>query len=223
MDLREAMTARHTVRTFVNEPVDDHLVDMLRERMEQNNRQYGLQMTMWLGDTAAFGPVSGWVDGKGALDYIILSGPDAPDTAYRLGYASADLMLYAQTIGLNTWWAVGSCDMKAIREEAAGPVTVGIVSFGIGTTQGVPHPSKTAAEVSRWEGDGPAPAWFTAGVQAALLAPTAMNRQAFCLHGSGTTVRYETTEPGHCAEVDRGIVCYHVELGAGAGTFHWAD
>ena len=222
MDMKEAMSARHTVRVFEDKPVDAALSGQLRARMERNNETYGTRMTMRLGDTAAFGPASSWPDGKGSLDYVILSGPEGPDAERTIGYAGADLMLYAQTIGLNTWWVAGTCDMVKVREEAAGAVTVGVLAFGKGLTQGVPHPSKSPADVAVWEGAGPAPAWFDAGVKAALLAPTGMNRQAFRLHGSDGAVRYETTEAGPCAGVDEGIVRCHFELGAGKDAFHWA-
>ena len=46
-----------------------------------------------------------------------------------------------------------------------------------GETQGLPHKSKSMEEVIQL--DGPAPEWFQKGVEAALLAPTAMNQQKF--------------------------------------------
>lgn len=40
---------------------------------------------------------------KNVREYFLMAGPDAPDLDERLGYAGADLMLYVQTLGLNTW------------------------------------------------------------------------------------------------------------------------
>ncbi len=85
--------------------------------------------------------------------------------------------------------------------------------------QGRTHRSKRASQVSSYAGKEPE--WFRAGVEAALLAPTAINRQAFTLEGSGRTVR-ATYVPGVLSGVDLGIVKHHFELGAGRENFDWA-
>lgn len=98
------------------------------------------------------------------------------------------------------------------KEDEGGKV-IGIIAIGYGATQGVPHKSKRPAEVSSYAGE--APDWFSEGVRAALLAPTAYNRQDFMITGEGSTVTIET-KPGAFAKTDKGIVRYHFELGAGA-------
>ncbi len=52
-----------------------------------------------------------------------------------------------------------------------------VIALGYGETQGLPHKSKSMEEVIQL--DEPAPEWFQKGVEAALLAPTAMNQQKF--------------------------------------------
>ena len=73
-------------------------------------------------------------------------------------------------------------------------------------------------QVSAYEGD--APEWFKEGVKAALLAPTALNRQGFMLTGSGRRVELRC-ENGIFSGVDAGLVKYHFELGAGTENFEW--
>lgn len=68
--------------------------------------------------------------------------------------------------------------------------------------------------------DGAAPQWFTNGVKTALLAPTALNKQAFFIKGSGSNVTI-TYSGGNLADTDLGIVKYHFELGAGKENFEW--
>ena len=77
---------------------------------------------------------------------------------------------------MNTWWIGGTFSRKNVEQAAPGKKVIGIVAVGFGVTSGVAHKSKTAAEVSSYE--GPAPQWFADGVQAALLAPTALNSNA---------------------------------------------
>ena len=58
-------------------------------------------------------------------------------------------------------------------------------------------------------------------MEAALLAPTAMNRQNFYLTLEGNTVRLRSG--GACAAVNRGILKYQFELGAGTEHFQWGE
>ena len=65
------------------------------------------------------------------------------------------------------------------------------------------------------------PEWFRRGVQAALLAPTAMNQQKFTFTLQGDTVSAKAGT-GFYSKVDLGIAKYHFEIGAGTENFRWA-
>ena len=68
--------------------------------------------------------------------------------------------------------------------------------------------------------DGNSPEWFRSGVEAALLAPTAVNQQKFTLtYAAGKVAARAGT--GFYTKVDLGIVKYHFELGAGKENFEW--
>ena len=69
-------------------------------------------------DTGAFGPLLRLVLAKGVRNYIILAGEDREDLEERLGYCGADVMLYARTLGLDTWWVGGTFSRKAVRKKA---------------------------------------------------------------------------------------------------------
>ena len=130
----------------------------------------------------------------------------------------ADLMLYAQTLGLNTWWVGGTYNRKGAQEKSEGAKPVGIIAVGYGQTQGVPHKTKTAEQVSSY--DGETPQWFKDGIEAALLAPTALAKQAFTVRGKGNKVSI-SCDNGIFTGVDTGLVKYHFELGAGKDNFQW--
>lgn len=85
-------------------------------------------------------------------------------------------------------------------------------------TQGVPHKSKQSAEIASYH--GAEPAWFEQGVKAVLLAPTALNKQAFTIRGDGRKVSM-TCKNGMFSGIDLGIGKYHFELGAGQEQFEW--
>jgi hypothetical protein len=91
---------------------------------------------------------------------------------------------------------------------------------GYGATQGRPHRNRPVSALCRVERE-PAPDWFWRGVEAAMLAPTAVNRQQFCVIWTGETVKAQATAGG-LAHLDLGIVKYHFEIGADNTDFDWA-
>ena len=65
------------------------------------------------------------------------------------------------------------------------------------------------------------PDWFRKGMEAAQLAPTAVNQQKFLFTLSdGNTVTAKAIG-GFYDKVDLGIVKYHFEIGAGKENFSW--
>lgn len=223
MDIKEAMSARHTVRKYTDRPIPPEVVAMLRERIRQNNEAYGLCMQLVTENADAFNAVLKMVLAKGVLNYIVLAGPDTEDLGEKIGYSSADVMLYAQTLGLNTWWVGGTFSRKGVKKNISfseGQKILGIVAVGYGETQGVPHKSKNPEEISAYQGE--APTWFHQGVAAVLLAPTALNKQAFTITAVGDQVTMQCKN-GAFSGVDLGIGKYHFELGAGKENFTWNE
>lgn len=220
MTIQEAIRQRHMVRKYLDKPIPEELAAGLRERLEMNNRVSGLHLTLVTGSADGLGAVAKLIS-KHVNNYIILAGPDTPDLDEALGYWGADAMLFAQTLGLNSWWIGGMFNAKG----AAGHLTEtglrvnGVLAVGYGASQGIPHKSKTASDISSYNGS--APRWFQEGAAALLLAPTALNRQAYRLRGEGNKVTL-TYDSGHFAGIDLGIGKYHFEAGAGKENFAWA-
>ncbi|MCI8336137.1 MAG: nitroreductase [Peptococcaceae bacterium] len=223
MDMKEAMFQRHTVRKYIDRPIPRDLVADIAARLQQHNEAYGLNMQLITENNDAFNAVLKLVLAKGVHNYIILAGPDTADLGEKIGYSGADMMLYVQTLGLNTWWVGGTFSRKGVEKHADlpdGQRLLGVIVVGYGQTQGVPHKSKKAADISAYQGE--APTWFQQGVTAVLLAPTALNKQAFTIHGVGNQVRMQC-DNGAFSGVDLGIGKYHFELGAGKENFTWTE
>lgn len=221
MTLKEAMEKRHTVRKYTDRPIPQEIVQKLTERIDRNNETYHLNMKLVTENTEALGAAVKLIMAKGVRNYIILAGSAAKSTEENLGYCGADIMLYAQTLGLNTWWIGGTFSRKGVKRNAGlkeNEKIAGIIAVGYGATQGVPHKSKKPEEISSYEGT--APEWFTNGVCAVLLAPTALNRQAFTIAGKGDTVSM-TCNNGGFSDIDLGIGKYHFEIGAGEEKVVW--
>lgn len=220
MTIKEAMQERHMVRKYIDKPIPSDLVEKLNARIAENNQTYSLSLSLVTGNADGLGALAKML-GKGVKNYIVLAGPDSADLDEKLGYCGADMILYAQTLGLNTWWVGGMYNAKGAQKNMnSGAVHInGVLAIGYGQTQGVPHKSKTTAEISSYKGT--APQWFIDGVNALLLAPTALNKQAFTVRGDGNKV-YLTCDSGHFAGIDLGIGKYHFEVGAGKDNFEWA-
>ncbi len=213
------MKQRHMVRKYTDKPIPSNLVEKLNARIAENNQTYNLNLSLVTGNADGLGTFAKML-GKGVKNYIILAGPDAVDLDERLGYCGADMILYAQTLGLNTWWVGGMYNAKGAQKNMdVSPARInGVLAIGYGQTQGVPHKSKTPAQISSY--NGAAPQWFMDGVDALLLAPTALNKQAFMVKGDGRKVSI-TCDSGHFAGIDLGIGKYHFEVGAGKENFEW--
>ena len=220
MTFEEAMRERHTVRKFTDKDIPKDIRSKLNTRMFANNEKYSVSMRFMIDDTNAFGFLTKLFLTKGVKYYFILSGGNIFTTDEKLGYCGTDLMLYAQTLGLNTWWVGGTYNRRYINRHATGDKVLGLIAVGYGENQGVPHKSKSVEEVCKYEGD--MPEWFRNGVEAALLAPTALNKQAFFIEGKENNVVLSYSN-GAFSGVDKGIIKYHFELGAGTEKFFWVN
>lgn len=221
MNITEALYGRHAVRSYVPCPIKEETADALRVEIEKSNREAGLHFQLVTDEPEAFGGFRARLAGfSGVSSYVALAGPHSRDLEERVGYYGQRLALRIQMLGLNTCWAAGSFRRGKCRwDPEKGDRLVCLLAAGYGTTPGHPHESRSVDSVCR--ADRPIPEWFRLGVEAALLAPTAMNRQNFYLTLEGNTVRLRSG--GACAAVNRGILKYQFELGAGTEHFQWGE
>ena len=227
MTLQEAIEARHSVRAYKNEPLTDDVVKALEEQIAVLNREGKLHMQLILNEPKAFqGTMAKYGKFRNANNYIVMAGKKAEDLDERIGYYGEHLVLLAQTLGLNTCW-VGLSYRKIpdtyVLEE--GEVIKAYIAIGYGETQGVPHKIKTVEQVSN--ASDITPSWFKKGVEAALLAPTAVNQQKFSFEHVGVkNNRHQIrAKKGFSmigyTKMDLGIARYHFEIGAGEVNFDW--
>jgi hypothetical protein len=107
---------------------------------------------------------------------------------------------------------------------------------GYGESQGVSHKIKTVEQVSRSavrtlgsskNASDITPSWFKKGIEAALLAPTAVNQQKFSFEyiGMRNNRHQVRAKKGFSmigyTKIDLGIAKYHFEIGAGEVNFEW--
>ena len=211
----EAVRARHSVRAYQEKPIPAELRRQLNDYVEALNRESGLHITIQYDDPAGFDSrLAHYGSFRNVANYIVLAGKKEGDFDFRCGYYGEKLVLFAQTLGLNTCWAALTFNKKKVRQLIPeGESLCMVIALGYGETQGRQHKSKDASKVQELAGE--APDWFKRGLEAALLAPTAVNQQKFCfsIEAGEPTVRVKGI--GSCTRVDLGIAALHFELGSG--------
>ena len=155
-----------------------------------------------------------------------MAGKKAEDLDERIGYYGEHLVLLAQTLGLNTCWVgLSYSKVPGTYELGEDEKIACYIAIGYGETQGVSHKIKTVEQVSNASDN--TPSWFKKGVEAALLAPTAVNQQKFSFEyvGEKNNCHQIRAKKGFSmigyAKMDLGIAKYHFEIGADNTNFDW--
>lgn len=227
MTLLEAIEARHSVRAYKNEPLAEDVVKVLEEQIAALNQEGHLHMQLVVNEPKAFqGTLAKYGKFRNASNYIVMAGKRADDLDERIGYYGEHLVLLAQTLGLNTCWVgLSYSKVPGTYQLADGEKIVCYIAIGYGEVQGTNHKIKTVEQVSNASDN--TPLWFRKGVEAALLAPTAVNQQKFSFEYAGmnnnrhqVSVKKGFSMIGY-TQIDLGIAKYHFEIGAGKVNFEW--
>lgn len=213
MDILEAMKERHSVRRYLDKSIEaekrvalDALAAELNESSDVHIQIFYDEPTCFSGFRAKYGKFCG------VTNYIALVGKKSDKLDETLGYCGERIVLKAQQLGLNTCW-VALTHGKSKAVVGKGEKEVCLIALGYGASNGVAHKNKTLQEVSNCTDNSPE--WFTNGVNAALLAPTAMNQQKFYFELRSDESVYVKCKIGFYAGVDLGIVKYHFEAATG--------
>ena len=226
MTLQEAITARHSVRKYIDKEIPADIVTALQDKIAEYNKVGNLNIQLVLNETRAFTGMLSYGSFSGVRNYFVMVGKKGADLDERVGYYGEQLVLLAQTLGLNTCW-VGLSYRKVPEAYNVGKdeKLACMIALGYGETQGVSHKIKTIEQVSN--ASDLTPAWFKRGVEAALLAPTAVNQQKFSFEyvGMSNNRHLVRAKKGFSmigyTKMDLGIAKYHFEIGAGKVNFEW--
>ena len=251
MTLQEAISARHSVRKYLDKDIPADIVAVLQDRIAEYNRGGNLNIQLVLNESKAFTGMLAYGKFSGVKNYLVMVGKKAAskreqsdacidsaereqarmkfkskDLDERIGYYGEQLVLLAQTLGLNTCW-VGLSYRKVPEAYNVGTdeKLACMIALGYGETQGVSHKIKTVEQISN--ASDATPAWFRGGVEAALLAPTAVNQQKFSFEYVGMkNDRHQVrAKKGFSVigytQMDLGIAKCHFEIGAGKENFDW--
>ena len=227
MTIQEAIEARHSVRAYKDQPLSEEIVKVLEDEIVKLNNEGQLHIQLICNEPKAFqGTLAKYGKFRNANNYLVMAGKRADDLDERIGYYGEHIVLLAQTLGLNTCW-VGLSYSKVpgtyVLEE--GEKIACYIAIGYGETQGSGHKIKTVEQVSN--ASDITPSWFKKGIEAALLAPTAVNQQKFSFEyvGMSNNRHQVRAKKGFSmigyTQMDLGIAKYHFVVGAGKVNFEW--
>ena len=227
MTIQEAIQLRHSVRSYKDVPLSEDIVKSLQSEIIKINEKGGLHAQLILNEPKAFqGTLAKYGKFQNVQNYLVMAGKKAEDLDERIGYYGEHLVLFAQTLGLNTCW-VGLSYSKVpgtyVLDE--GEKIACYIAIGYGDTQGGSHKIKTVEQVSN--ASDITPSWFRKGVEAALLAPTAVNQQKFFFEYKGINDGHHRVlaKKGFSmigyTHMDLGIAKYHFEAASGQVNFKW--
>ncbi len=224
MDIYEAIKERHSVRQYLDKPLEEKDKEALISLIDECNKESGLHIQLVCDEPKAFqSKLAKYGHFENANNYIVLVGKKQPRLDEKCGYWGQKIVIAAQMMGLNTCWVAMSYKKipGAFSVEKDEKLTV-VIAIGYGANQGKERKSKSPEDVCY--DIQSAPLWFKRGVEFALLAPTATNQQKFTINLDGISNRVKVKAGfGPESKVDLGIVKYNFEIGAGKENFEWAD
>ncbi len=220
----EALKSRHSVRKYQDRPLSPTDVEALEQEIGRLNADGNLHMQLVVNERKAFKGFLSYGSFSNVANYVMIVGRKSDSLEYRAGYYGEKLVLFAQSIGLNT------CMVGLTYKKVGGAFEVGpdekvvlCIAVGYGEPDGFrAHKIKTPEQVSNVGPDSPD--WFKRGVDAALLAPTAVNQQKFYfeyLPDSSVRPTKGSSLVGY-TKIDLGIAMYNFEVGA-AQPVVWTD
>ena len=221
MTLEDAIKARRSIRKFEDKPISDALKTILEEKIAEINDKTGLHIQLITNKPEAFQSFLSHYGGfENAVNYIALVGKKSAFLDEMCGYYGEQLVLLAQQIGLSTCWVGGTFNRRGSFYACEKDEKLClIIAVGYAAEDGKVHKSKERDQITKAGED--APDWFWKGVDAALLAPTAINQQKFLLTLTENGKVTAKAGMGPFSKVDLGIVKYHFEIGSGKGKEIW--
>lgn len=209
MDILEIMKERHSVRQYKNQTIELAKREAINALINDVNAKSKLSIQAFYDEPKCFKSfMAHYGKFENVENYIAIVGNK--NEQEKAGYYGEKIVLKCQELGLNTCW-VGMTHGKSKAEIKRGQKLLVIISLGYGEMQGVPHKSKSIAELGKAD---QSTEWFGRGMEAVSLAPTAVNQQKFLFELKNGNVTAKNLG-GFYSNMDLGIAKYHFEAATG--------
>ena len=209
MEILEIIKSRHSVRQYRNQTIEESKREELNTCIKEANEESHLSIQVFYDEPKCFDSfMAHYGKFTNVGNYIAIVGNKSDQE--KAGYYGEKIVLKCQEMGLNTCW-VAMTHGKSQAKIKKGQKLLILISLGYGDTQGVAHRSKSIKELSHADEETE---WFTKGMEAVCLAPTAMNQQKFLFELKNGVVIAKSLG-GFYSKIDLGIAKYHFEAVTG--------
>ena len=209
MEILEIIKSRHSVRQYRNQTIEESKREELNTCIKEANEESHLSIQVFYDEPKCFDSfMAHYGKFTNVGNYIAIVGNKSDQE--KAGYYGEKIGLKCQEMGLNTCW-VAMTHGKSQAKIKKGQKLLILISLGYGDTQGVAHRSKSIKELSHADEETE---WFTKGMEAVCLAPTAMNQQKFLFELKNGVVTAKSLG-GFYSKIDLGIAKYHFEAVTG--------
>jgi nitroreductase len=230
-----AIESRHSTRTYNGQPMPGHILEQMEQVCRDFRPSDSVRAKLVVKpDTRVFkGILGGYGKVKDAPAYVAFIGNlKAANVQKMIGYLGEGIILEATALGLATCWVGGFFRRQVVEDEIA---LAGDEHIFAVTPLGYPaakdtfndklmrgfrkhKPRKSLDDLVSGLEPGDWPEWMKAGLMAARLAPSAMNRQPWRFHVEPQSVTLSLDNRRDILPVskhlDCGIAMLHFELGA---------
>ena len=143
MTILEAIQSRHSVRKYIDKPIEEDIVRKLQDKVSEVNEKGNLHIQLLEDAGNTFNRLLNRAMGLGSAPSVIACvGKDDETLDERIGYYGEKIVLLAQSLGLNTCWA-GTYNKKNVKAEILNDERLAIViAIGYGKNPGKPNKSK---------------------------------------------------------------------------------
>ena len=220
MELLNAIKQRHSVRSYLDKPIDTDVRDELRKYIDKCNQEGNLHIQLIENEPQAFAKgLFHYGLFSNVKNYIALVGKEDSTFDERCGYYGEKIVLKAQMLGLNTCWVGGTYKkIESVVDLKPGEKFLMVIAIGYGENQGREHKYKKVKDLSI--GYPELPDWFIKGVEAVAMAPSALNQHSYRF-GLRDEKLFVYIGLGIELDTDIGIAKYHFEVASGKDSSIW--
>ena len=220
MERLEAIKQRHSVRSYLDKPIDTDVRDELCKYIDKCNQEGNLHIQLIENEPQAFAKgLFHYGLFSNVKNYIALVGKEDSTFNERCGYYGEKILLKAQMLCLNTCWVGGTYKkIESVVDLKPGEKFLMVIAIGYGLNQGREHKYKKVKDLTI--GYPELPDWFIKGVEAVARAPSALNQHSYRF-GLRDEKVYVKKGLGVALDTDIGIAKYHFEVAAGKDSSIW--
>ncbi|PJF01409.1 nitroreductase family protein, partial [Prevotella intermedia] len=138
-----------TLRRYIDREIPADIITALQDKIAECNKVGNLNIQLVLNETRAFTGMLSYGQFSEVKNYLVMVVKKGDNHDERIGYYGEQLVLLAQTLGLNTCW-VGLSYRKVPEAYHVGndEKLACMIALGYGETQGVSHKIKIVEDVS---------------------------------------------------------------------------